>query len=101
LRRWRRAHLLSEIACPALPSDWRWLGFNAYLANFGSHNTTDGVLGVLVVFSSSSICWRMFSASGPQSNVELEKQTAVGTPVGRDRSAGKHGARVADLVAVE
>jgi len=76
-------------------------GFSTYVANFGSYNATYGALGAVVVFLLWLYLLAYLLCIGAELNAELEKQTAVDTTVGRDRSAGKRGAAVADFVAVE
>jgi membrane protein len=76
-------------------------GFSTYVANFGSYNATYGALGAVVVFLLWLYLLAYLMCIGAELNAELEKQTAVDTTVGRDRSAGKRGAAVADFVAVE
>lgn len=76
-------------------------GFSAYVANFGSYNATYGALGAVVVFLLWLYLLAYLLCVGAELNAELEKQTAIDTTVGRSRSAGKRGAAVADLVAVE
>lgn len=76
-------------------------GFSAYVANFGSYNATYGALGAVVVFLLWLYLLAYLLCVGAELNAELEKQTAVDTTVGRDRSAGKRGAMVADHVAAD
>ncbi len=76
-------------------------GFSTYVANFGSYNATYGALGAVVVFLLWLYLLAYLLCIGAELNAELEKQTAVDTTIGRDRSAGKRGAAVADFVAVE
>jgi len=76
-------------------------GFSTYVANFGSYNATYGALAAVVVFLLWLYLLAYLLCLGAELNAELEKQTAVDTTVGGDRSAGKRGAAVADFVAVE
>jgi len=76
-------------------------GFSTYVANFGSYNATYGALAAVVVFLLWLYLLAYLLCLGAELNAELEKQTAVDTTVGRERSAGKRGAAVADYVAVE
>lgn len=75
-------------------------GFSAYVSNFGSYNATYGALGAVVVFLLWLYLLAYLLCIGAELNAELEKQTAVDTTIGRDRSAGNRGAAVADLVAL-
>lgn len=76
-------------------------GFSFYVANFGSYNATYGALGAVVVFLLWLYLLAYLLCVGAELNAELEKQTAVDTTVGRSRAAGKRGAAVADVMAVE
>ncbi|MBY8823288.1 YihY/virulence factor BrkB family protein [Sphingomonas colocasiae] len=75
-------------------------GFSAYVAHFGSYNATYGALGAVVVFLLWLYLLAYLLCVGAELNAELEKQTAIDTTIGPDRSAGSRGARVSDLVAV-
>lgn len=99
------------------PARWRWvsagsllttfggliltIGFSLYVANFGSYNATYGALGAVVVFLLWLYLLAYLLCVGAELNAELEKQTAVDTTSGHHQRAGKRGAAVADMVAVE
>ncbi len=93
---------------------WRWVtpgsvtalvlwvaisvGFQFYVANFGSYNKTYGSLAAIVVM----LFWLFLSALvvlvGAELNSELEHQTARDSTVGKERPLGTRDAYVADTV---
>jgi membrane protein len=95
-------------------ADWRWvtwgsvvavvlwvlgsIGFQVYVANFGSYNETYGSLAAIVVL----LMWLWISALavlvGAEVNAEIEHQTAEDTTTGEDRPIGTRGAEMADTI---
>ncbi len=74
------------------------IGFQFYVANFGSYNETYGSLAAIVIM----LFWLFLSALvvllGAELNAELEHQTARDSTVGQERPLGARDAYVADTV---
>ena len=98
----RRAARWEWLSVGTLAAGLLWIAGSSalswYLSNFGNYNATYGSLGAAI----GLMMWMWMSAiivlCGAELNSEIERQTAVDTPVGDRKPLGARGAVMADTL---